>query len=347
MSGGVDSSVAALLLKEAGHDVTGVTMKIYSGRPTSGPIVDSCYGPGEEADIEEAARICRSLGIPHQVVDLRQEYKAVVLDHARAEYLAGRTPNPCVRCNQRVKFGMLLDKLSTAHALAFDAFATGHYCRVVRRENGRFALRTAADAGKDQSYFLCMLSQGQLARVMFPLGDMTKSETRARARAAGLENHNRPESQDFAAGGYRTVMSAPEQEGPIKDPQGRVIGTHKGVWSYTIGQRRGLGVGGGGPLYVTGLDAASNTVTAGPDAALFRQELVATEVNWAGIEPPREPLRLCAKIRYRNAAAPATVSPIDDTSARVVFDDPQRAIAPGQWAVFYDGDVLVGGGVIL
>jgi len=346
MSGGVDSSVAALLLRDAGHEVLGVTMRIYSGGPATGPVVDSCYGPGEPKDIEEAERICARLGIPHRVVDLRDEYRSMVIDYARGEYLAGRTPNPCVLCNQRIKFGMLLNKL-TSSSIDFDFFATGHYCRVVRiAESGRSAIRKAAHAAKDQSYFLCMLTQDQLRRVMFPLGEMTKPEVRQRAREAGLTNHDRPESQDFAAGGYKAVVDAPEREGPIKDAEGRILGTHTGIWKYTVGQRKGLGVGGGDPLYVTRLDSATNTVIAGPDTQLYARELTANGLNWASIEEPRAPLRLDVKIRYRNAAAPAMVTPREGGSASVLFDEPQRAIALGQWAVFYEGDILVGGGVI-
>jgi tRNA-specific 2-thiouridylase len=242
---------------------------------------------------------------------------------------------------------MLLDKLATSAGIEFDTFATGHYCRVVRMPGtGRYAIRTAAHAVKDQSYFLCMLTQAQLARVMFPLGELKKTAVRDLARAAGLINHDRPESQDFAAGGYRAVMSAPEKEGPITDPEGRVIGTHKGIWGYTVGQRRGLGVSGGEPLYVTRLDAATNTVVAGPEGALYRQELVARDVNWASIEPPTEPLRLAVKIRHGSPAVPARVTAAPGGAARVVFDEPQRAIALGQWAVFYDGDIQVGGGPI-
>jgi tRNA-specific 2-thiouridylase len=347
MSGGVDSSVTALVLRDAGYEVIGVTMRIYSGGPAKGAVVDSCYGPSEPADIEEAARVCARLGMPHQVVDLRDEYRSMVIDYARAEYLAGRTPNPCVLCNQRVKFGMLLEKLTSSSGIDFDFFATGHYCRVVRLpETGRYAIRKAAHAAKDQSYFLCMLTQDQLRRVMFPLGEMTKPEVRERAREAGLANHDRAESQDFAAGGYKAVVDAPAKEGPIKDEEGRLLGTHTGIWKYTVGQRKGLGVGGGGPLYVTRIDSSTNTVIAGPDSSLYARELVAHALNWASIEEPRAPLRLDVKIRHRNPAAPAVVTPREGGSASVLFDEPQRAIALGQWAVFYEGDTLVGGGVI-
>jgi tRNA-uridine 2-sulfurtransferase len=347
MSGGVDSSVAALLLRDAGHQVHGVTMKIYSGKPAEGPVADSCYGPGEQSDIAEAAGICARLGIPHTVVDLCDEYRSLVLDYARDEYLSGRTPNPCVLCNGRVKFGLLLDRLANAQGIEFDQFATGHYCRVVKLpQNGRFAIRAAEDPRKDQSYFLCMLTQGQLSRVTFPLGGMKKPDVRDIARAAGLSNHARPESQDFASGGYKAVVSQPDRTGPITDPAGKVIGEHKGVWGYTVGQRKGLGVGGGEPLYVTRLDAGSNTVVAGPESSLYRQELVATGVNWASRDVPPEPVRLQVKVRYRNPAVPAVVAPIAGGGIRVTFDEPQRAIARGQFAALYDGDILVGGGVI-
>jgi tRNA-uridine 2-sulfurtransferase len=350
MSGGVDSSVAALLMRDAGYEVSGVTMSIYSGKPADGPVPDSCYGPGEPGDIEQARQVCARLGIPHRVIDLRADYRSLVLDYARDEYLGGRTPNPCVMCNQKVKFGMLLDRLEEGPGSGFDLFVTGHYARVaVMEDTGRRAIRAAGDPGKDQSYFLCMLSQERLARVLFPLGGMSKPQVREIARTAGLLNHDRPESQDFAFGGYRAVVSAPESPGPITDGSGTVIGRHKGIWGYTIGQRKGLGVGGGEPLYVTGLDARTNTVVAGPESALYRGELSARGVNWMSISPPPAgagPLRLQVKIRYRNAAVPAVVAPDADATAHVLFDEPQRAIARGQWAVFYDGDILVGGGVI-
>jgi len=353
MSGGVDSSVAALLLQRAGYEVVGATMRIYSGETRGGRGIDSCYGPNEQVDVEEAARVCALLGIQHYEVDLREEYRALVLEYARGEYLAGRTPNPCIRCNQRVKFGFLFERLCATSGLELDYFATGHYCRVEPSPvPGRFALRRAVDPGKDQSYFLCMLDQGQLARTLFPLGSLTKAQVRDIAREAGLPNHDRPESQDFAAGGYRDALDVPPREGPITNGSGKVLGKHPGIWGYTIGQRRGLGIGGTEPLYVTRLDAATNTVVAGPDSELYRTELLAREMNWVSIRPPTDPLHLGVKIRYRNAEAPATIYPIQgpgasrSAGARVVFDEPQRAIARGQWAVIYDGDLVVGGGVI-
>lgn len=357
LSGGVDSSVAALLLREAGHEVVGVTMAIWpgdaeggggpaGGAPAPRPACDSCYGPGEERDIEDAARVCASLGIAHRVVDLKHAYRALVLDHARAEYLAGRTPNPCVRCNQLVKFGLLFERLAAAEG-GFDAFATGHYARVARDPaTGRWSVRMAADAAKDQSYFLCRLGQEQLARTLFPLGELTKWAVRARAREAGFAVHDRPESQDFAAGGYRAAIDLPDREGPVTDANGAVIGTHRGHWGYTVGQRRGLGVGGGPPRYVTRIDAARNVVVAGPDAELWRSDLVASDVNWMSAAGIAGPARFAVKIRYRNAAAPASAEPVGDGRVRVAFDEPQRAITPGQMAVAYDGDRIAFAGTI-
>jgi tRNA-uridine 2-sulfurtransferase len=347
MSGGVDSSVAALLLKEAGHEVIGVTMSIWpGGKGADSAAYDSCYGPGEAADIDDATRVCARLGIPHHVVDLKDAYRELVLGYTRSEYLAGRTPNPCVRCNRLVKFGLLVEKLAEA-AGGFDAFATGHYARLGRDPGtGRWAVRKAADDGKDQSYFLCLLAQDQLARVLFPLGELSKPEVRRLAKEAGLEIHDRAESQDFAAGGYRGVVQMPDREGPVTDADGTVIGRHRGHWGYTVGQRRGLGVGGGQPLYVTRIDAGRNVVVAGPDAALWRRDLSARDVNWMGRSGLAGPTRLGVKIRYRNPEAPATAELLDGDRLRVVFDEPQRAIAPGQMAVCYDGDRIALAGTI-
>jgi len=366
MSGGVDSSIAALLLKEAGHEVIGVTMSTYpsggssgggrSGRNGAGADApgsggagfarDSCYGPGEAADIEDAARVCARLGIEHRIVDLQDAFRRLVIDYTRREYSAGRTPNPCVRCNRLVKFGLLVERLAQA-AGAIDAFATGHYARVVfDRGTRRWAVRKAADTAKDQSYFLCQLAQEQIARAIFPLGDLAKQEVRRRAKEAGLEVHDRVESQDFAAGGYRSVVDLPEREGPITDARGEVLGTHRGHWGYTIGQRRGLGVGGGAPLYVTRIDAERNTVVAGPDEDLWRRELSAGDVNWMGVAGAAAAMRLGVKIRYRTPESPALVTSIAGDRVRIEFDEPQRAIAPGQWAVCYEGDCIALAGVI-
>jgi len=349
MSGGVDSSVAALLVKEAGHEAFGVTMRVYGGDLPEGCATGACYGPGEEHDVEKAREVCGSLGIPLFEVDLRAEYRGQVLEYFGREYRTGRTPNPCVRCNQRIKFGLLLEKLASGTGVSFDCFATGHYARTgLDRVSGRRTLRAGADQSKDQSYFLCMLSQEQLSRVMFPLGEMTKAAVRVIARARGLATRDMPESQDFAGGDYRSLLGptpAPAT-GYFRNSRGEVRGTHRGIWAYTIGQRRGLGIAAGEPLYVTAIEPATNTVVVGPAGELARGGLRAGEVNWVSIPAPAAPIRAEVRIRSQQAAAPATVTAGEDGSARVDFDSPQRAVAAGQWAVFYSGDLLLGGGVI-
>ncbi len=257
MSGGVDSSVAALLVQRTGCRVVGVTMRIYGGDLPLGCAPGACYGPDEEQDAASARRVCSALGIPFVEVDLRAEYRARVLDYFSREYRAGRTPNPCVRCNQELKFGLLVERLATEAGIRADGFATGHYAGVALDPgSGRYTLRAGIDPVKDQSYFLCMLTQGQLARAVFPLGGMRKSEVRALAREGGLAVHDRTESQDFAAGDYRAMVGpgSPSSEGFFRTAAGKVVGRHKGVWAYTVGQRRGLGIGAGEPLYVTGID---------------------------------------------------------------------------------------------
>ncbi len=347
MSGGVDSSVAALLMKRSGHDVTGVTMMVYGGGAPGCAAAGGCYGAEENRDAEDARGVCAALGIPFTEIDLREEFKAHVLEYFTAEYLRGRTPNPCVRCNRLLKFGLLLDKLSEARG-AFDRFATGHYARVsYDAPSGRYILKRGADPAKDQSYFLCMLTQEQLSRAAFPLGELTKTEVRRIARENGLAVHDKGESQDFAGGDYRSVLrGAPDRDGPIVDSSGRVRGRHKGIWSYTIGQRRGLGIGGGAPVYVTEIRAETDTVVVGPDSELFRSNLETEGINWVSIPRPEKPIRAAVRIRYRHAEAAALVTPRADGSVHVLFDCPQRAIAAGQWAVLYDGDALLGGGAI-
>jgi tRNA-specific 2-thiouridylase len=351
MSGGVDSSVAALLAIEAGHKVEGVTMTIYGGGLDKDAASNACYGPDEEKDVEDARAVCAALGIPHRVVDLREEYSRHVLTYFRDEYLSGRTPNPCIRCNQLVKFGMLVEKLAGRSGTEFDLFATGHYAKISFDERlGRFTLRKASDPAKDQSYFLCMLSQDQLRRAWFPLGGLSKSEVRRIARERGLCTHDKPDSQNFASGDYRDMLGqdavGAAAEGPIKDSQGKVLGSHRGIGGYTVGQRRGLGIGGGEPLYVTAIDKESNTVFAGPAGELYRRNLLASRINWASVAAADEPLRAAVRIRYQHREAPALVTPQGDGSAIVLFDEPQKSIAAGQWAVFYHGDLLLGGGVI-
>ena len=258
LSGGVDSSVAALLLKQQGFDVVGATMKIWRDGKYAGGDRDACFGAGEADDVAAAEAFCRRIGIPYQAFDCSAEYEAEIVAHFRAEYLAGRTPNPCVRCNATMKFG-LLPRLAEQAGIAFDRFATGHYARN-DFANGRHRLLRAVDEAKDQSYFLYRLSQEQIARHLFPVGDMTKAEVRAFAREYGLAAADKPDSQDFYSGDTAELIGAPDRPGDIVDESGNVLGRHTGFWKYTVGQRKGIGVAAAEPLYVVELDACRNRV---------------------------------------------------------------------------------------
>lgn len=347
MSGGVDSSVVAALLKEEGYEVVGVTMKIWDGEslPMNGAH-HSCYGPGEEEDIEDARKVAQVLGIPFHAFDLKQEYKTEVLDYFCHEYLLGRTPNPCLRCNCRVKFGALVKKTLDS-GLKFDYFATGHYAQVEYDESKhRYLLRKARDLRKDQSYFLSSLSQEQLGRSLFPLDSYGKGEVRKMAQALGLGVEDKPESQNFIAGGYSTLVETAAWPGPILDRQGNTLGQHRGIPFYTIGQCKRLGISGGKPLYVTAIDQERNAIIVGTKEEVYGDELIASELNWIAIEELRQSIELKAKIRYRHKEAEAMVVPLGEDKVRVKFKEPQMAITTGQAIVFYDEDVVVGGGTI-
>ncbi len=346
MSGGVDSSVTAALLFEKGYQVSGVTMKIWSGEPSiEEGKHHACYGPGEGEDIEDARNVCRILGIPFYVFDLTKEYKTEVLDYYCGEYLAGRTPNPCFKCNQTVKFGALMKKTRES-GIEFDYFATGHYARVeYDNDNKRYLLKKAADLSKDQSYFIASLSQEQLACALFPIGSFTKKEIRKAASDFGLPIDNKPESQDFIAGGYQSLIAA-APAGPIMDKMGNTLGEHKGIPFYTIGQRKGLGVTAKEPQYVIDIDAEKNAIIVGKGEELYKNELIASGLNWIAIEQLREPVEVKARIRYRHKEAEAIVTPISDDKVHVTFKQPQPSITPGQTVVFYQGDVVIGGGTI-
>jgi tRNA-specific 2-thiouridylase len=352
MSGGVDSSVAARLLLDRGYRVIGLTMQVWDGSlalPDNGR--SGCYGPGEARDIEQARRMAAHLGIPHHTVPLTAEYKANVLDYFRREYLDGRTPNPCVMCNRRVKFGAFLDK-ARAMGLAFDRFATGHYARVeCDASTGRHVLLRGADPQKDQSYFLSHLAQDQLRLLILPLGELCKDEVRRLARAAGMdEAADQPESQDFIESDqYDAVFEGlAVNPGPIEDAAGHVLGQHRGIVYYTVGQRKGLGLSGTSePLYVTGIDACRNTVIVGGVNALFSDGLTAGDINWIAVQGLTAPLRASVRIRQQHRGASATLTPLDGGNIEIQFDEPQMAVTPGQIAVFYNGDLVLGGGTIL
>ncbi len=347
MSGGVDSSVTAALLKEQGYQLTGVTMKIWGGTSSSAVIKHhGCYGPGEEEDIEDARQVASQLGIPFRVIDLTQEYASVVLDYFCQEYLSGRTPNPCVRCNHRIKFNALIERARDS-GLDFDFIASGHYARVeYDKPSDRYLLRKARDLSKDQSYFLCFLSQTQLSKLMFPLGDYTKVEVRKIASRFGLQVADKPDSQNFISGDYSSIIKAPVEPGPIMDNRGNVIGQHRGLPYYTIGQRKGLEVASREPLYVTAIDPSRNAIILGDKKALQKDEFTVSRLNWIAIRELAQPATFKAKIRSAHKESEALVSPLEPDRVRVKFTEPQMAITPGQVTVFYQGDVVVGGGII-
>jgi len=346
MSGGVDSSVAAALLKEEGYEVVGVTMRIWDGEPLRGQEPRGCcYGPDEE-DIEGARSVAQTLEIPFHVFDLRREYKTEVLDYVRREYLSGRTPNPCIRCNRSVKLDSLVEKAWQA-GIDFDYVATGHYARVEWNQGKRrYLLKKAGDEIKDQSYFLFSLSQAQLGRCLFPLGNHTKKEVRRMASDFDLGMDDRPESQDFMAGGYSALLRAAARPGLILDRQGNVLGEHRGIPFYTIGQRKGLGISLSEALYVTGIDPERNAIVVGTKEEVYGDELICARLNWIAIQWLRNPTEVKAKIRYNHKETEAVIAPLGKDEVHVKFKEPQMAITPGQAVVFYNGDVVVGGGTI-
>jgi len=346
MSGGVDSSVAAALLQEQGYQVTGVAMKIWDGETY--PVKETrhaCYGPDEEEDIEDARRVARILGIDFHVFDLRQEYKQEVLDYFYNEYLAGRTPNPCLRCNRSVKFDSLLQKARDSR-IEFDYFASGHYARVeYSKRKHRYLLRKAKDLSKDQSYFLSFLFQEQLSHALFPLGHYSKGEARKISSDLGLGVEDKPDSQNFISGGYSSLVGV-AQSGPILNKQGTVLGEHRGIPFYTIGQRRGLGISAKKPLYVTDIDPEKNAIIVGGKEEAYQDELVASGMNWIAVEELQRATKVRARIRYLHDEAEATVKPLNGDRVHVKFQEPQMAITPGQVVVFYDGDIVIGAGTI-
>ena len=347
MSGGVDSSVAAALLKEKGYEVIGVTMKVWDGEtlPANGTR-HACYGPGEEEDLEDARKVAQVLGIPLNIFNLRQEYKIEVLDYFCHEYLSGRTPNPCIRCNRRVKFDALLEKARDT-GIEFDYFATGHYARVEHDESrSRYLLKKAKDMAKDQSYFLFALSQEQLSNSLFPLGNHTKEEVRKMAWDLELGIDDKSESQDFFAGDYSSLLGKVARPGPILNKEGEILGEHRGIPFYTIGQRKGLVISSKEPLYVTAIDQEKNVIVVGPKEEVYGDELVAMELNWIAIQELSRPVDVKAKIRYLHKEAEAMVIPLDEDKVHVKFKEPQMAITPGQAVVFYDDDIVIGGGTI-
>jgi tRNA-specific 2-thiouridylase len=345
MSGGVDSSVAAALLVKQGHEVAGITMRIYSGGILhSDAARHACYGPDEDVEVDEAREVCRALNIEHHVFDLKKEYKETVLDYFCHEYTQGKTPNPCIVCNSQIKFGALFDRALEAGIA--DHLATGHYARCGYDSAARrYLLMQAKDRHKDQSYFLAFLSQKQLSRALFPLADCSKEEVRKIAEELGLCIKDKPESQDFMSADFHSILE-PMQSGAIINSQKEVIGVHHGISNYTIGQRKHLGISSGKPLYVTDIDPEKNTVTVGAKNELLITSLRATRLNWVAIEALDKPVRIKARIRSTHGGADAEVIPLNQEMVEVKFLTPQIATAPGQAIVFYDGTSVVGAGII-
>jgi tRNA-specific 2-thiouridylase len=347
LSGGVDSSVAALLLKREGHDLVGVTMKIWRGSSGSAVLKgNACYGPEEKEDIEAASTLCDRLSIPYHTIDCSAEYERTVLDYFKAEYRSGRTPNPCVRCNQEVKFGVL-PRLARESGLAFEKFATGHYARIERDAAlSCHVLQKGIEPKKDQSYFLYRLSQEQLSSTLFPVGGLRKAEVRAIAKEACLPVHDKEESQDFYSGDYGDIIGGESRAGEIVNTSGTVLGKHAGIWNYTIGQRKGLGIAYKEPLYVLSIDARENRIVVGTEAETRRSAFTVVDCVWGGTGKPDGKIAAQVKIRSASPAAEATLEPMDNGGVRVTFAEAHSAITPGQSAVFYDGEKVVGGGVI-
>jgi tRNA-specific 2-thiouridylase len=347
LSGGVDSSVAAALLKEKGYAVRGITMLIFDGSlELKESQKHACYGPGEIEDLEAAESVCKKLHIPLDTIDLRAEYRQFVIDHFRSEYLAGKTPNPCIVCNRRLKFGFLIEKAKKIGA-DFEFFATGHYARIVI-SRGRFLLKKAKDLSKDQSYFLYALTPEQLSHTIFPLGTHTKNKVREMARIFGLTTADRTDSQDFIAGGDYSLFFGKDEVkvGEIVDRNGKILGKHRGIIHYTVGQRRGLGIASSRPLYVVKIDAANNRIVVSDRKDLYSQGLIAKDINLIALDKIDKPYRAKVKIRLNSRAVDATVFPYENGKLKVLFNKPQMSVTPGQHAVFYDKDTVIGGGVI-
>ena len=346
MSGGVDSSVAAKLLADAGNCCTGCTMKLYTNEDAGIPRGHTCCSLD---DVEDARSVAARLGMRYYVFNFSEDFEEKVIGKFVSSYRHGRTPNPCIDCNRFMKFDKLFER---ARLLGCDHVATGHYARI-EKQNGEYILKKALDASKDQSYVLYTMTQEQLAHTLFPLGALPKTQTRAIAEEAGFWNAHKPDSQDICfvpdgdyAAAIERLTGEKSEPGDFVDRQGHVLGRHGGIIRYTVGQHRGLGLGQSEKRYVCALCPEENTVVLGGVDELFSRTALVSEMNWISGEAPQTPIRCRVKTRYRQTEQPAVVTALPDGWARVEFDEPQRAVTPGQAAVLYDGEVVLGGGTI-
>jgi tRNA-uridine 2-sulfurtransferase len=348
MSGGVDSSVAAFILQKQGYDVTGVTMRLWNAQDGETEISRGCCSLSE---VEDAKRVCHTLGIPHYVMNLKDEFKACVVDYFVGEYVNGKTPNPCIACNAEIKFKLLLHK---ALAIGFDYIATGHYA-MIDYDNGleKFVLKKSVTDKKDQTYVLYNLTQFQLQHLLFPIGNFTKEEVRKIAEEIGLCVSNKPDSQEICFipdndhGNFiKNIVSKTEKKGFFKDINNNILGEHKGIYHYTIGQRKGLGIATGSPLFVININPESNTVTLGEEKLAFTNCLEANKLNFIIFDQLTKPMKVKTKIRYSAKEADSEIYPLEGDRVLVKFDTAQRAITPGQSVVFYSNDCVVGGGIV-
>lgn len=353
MSGGVDSTVTALLLKEHGYNVIGSTMAIWGTKGENGSATQlnqkkSCYGTNEKEDINNVRKLCKNLDIPFYEIDCVSQYKKEVLENFRNEYISGRTPNPCVRCNCRIKFGAY-PEAARKQGIIFDKFATGHYARIEQDTDGDFILKRGIALNKDQSYFLYRLSSKQLSKIMLPLGGYKKEEIREKAKSYGLAVAEKPDSQDFYSGNYNELLGIPDKKGNIVNLDGKILGEHNGIWNYTIGQRKGLCISAPYPLYVLELRPETNEVVVGYADATFKQSLYANDLCWI---KSKDYIENIIKTKQISAKTRSTQQPInvnvefENENLKVTFNDKQKSITLGQSVVLYDGDTVLGGGII-
>ncbi|MDR1122772.1 MAG: tRNA 2-thiouridine(34) synthase MnmA [Endomicrobium sp.] len=349
LSGGVDSAIAAYLLKDQGYEVIGTMMSVWDGSIPckKNKNVTTCLGH-EDEDIEAVYKIADFLKISAHIFDCREEYKKIVIENFRNEYKKGHTPNPCVWCNTYIKFGVL-PLMAKKNGIIFNKFATGHYANITFNKSlNMYQLCKAKDSTKDQTYFLYRLNQNILSKTIFPIGELTKEHVRKIAKKIQLPVAEKPDSQDFYCGNYNDILQFPANQGNIMDKDGKILGKHNGIWNYTIGKRKGLGLSGGtkDPLYVINILAKQNIVIVGTKKDLYFSSLTTKKVTWASIPIPKKPIEASVKIRQQHMAAKAIITPIGNDGAKVEFEEPQMSITAGQSSVFYKDNIVLGGGVI-